>query len=58
MRLVGADSERIVSSVSELLTDRTAYDRMATAVNPYGDGAAAARIVERIRAAFAGGLFR
>lgn len=58
VRLVGAIEGRIVSSVSELLTDRTAYDRMATAVNPYGDGTAAARIVERIRAAFAGGLFR
>ena len=43
--LVGASRERIVSEVSRLLDDKDAYDRMARAVNPYGDGHAAERIV-------------
>jgi UDP-N-acetylglucosamine 2-epimerase (non-hydrolysing) len=43
--LVGTDRERIVESAWRLLTDRSAYDQMARAVNPYGDGRAAARIV-------------
>jgi UDP-N-acetylglucosamine 2-epimerase (non-hydrolysing) len=47
VRLVGTDEELIVSEVSTLLTDRSAYDAMARAVNPYGDGAAS----ERVRAA-------
>ncbi len=52
VRLVGADRGRIVEAVSELLTDEQAYRRMAEAVNPYGDGKAAGRIVARIRQYF------
>jgi UDP-N-acetylglucosamine 2-epimerase (non-hydrolysing) len=51
VKLVGANEERIVSEVSRLLTDQAAYDRMANAVNPYGDGKAAGRIVEALRGA-------
>lgn len=47
-RLVGADAKSIVQSVSELLDDPAAYDAMANAVNPYGDGHASERIVGRI----------
>jgi UDP-N-acetylglucosamine 2-epimerase (non-hydrolysing) len=47
-RLVGADAKSIVESVSELLDDSGAYDAMANAVNPYGDGHASERIVGRI----------
>ncbi|MCS7310365.1 MAG: UDP-N-acetylglucosamine 2-epimerase (non-hydrolyzing) [Armatimonadetes bacterium] len=43
-RLVGTDVERIVAEASRLLTDLEAYERMARAVNPYGDGRAAQRI--------------
>jgi len=43
-RLVGADQERIVAGASELLTSERAYEAMARAVNPYGDGHAAERI--------------
>jgi UDP-N-acetylglucosamine 2-epimerase (non-hydrolysing) len=43
--VVGTDRERIVGVASELLTSRTAYERMANAVNPYGDGQASGRIV-------------
>lgn len=44
VRLVGTDSGRIVDEVSTLLTDQEAYDAMARAHNPYGDGRAADRI--------------
>ena len=46
VRLVGTDEERIVAEVASLLTDPTAYTAMAQAVNPYGDGGAAARCVQ------------
>ena len=45
IRLVGTDSERIVSEASRLLTDKDAYDAMARTVNPYGDGQATQRIL-------------
>ena len=44
-RLVGTDFERIVSETRLLLDDRQARDRMGRAINPYGDGHAAERIV-------------
>jgi UDP-N-acetylglucosamine 2-epimerase (non-hydrolysing) len=44
-RLVGTDESRIVRTIEELLTDRAAYQKMASALNPYGDGRAAERIV-------------
>jgi UDP-N-acetylglucosamine 2-epimerase (non-hydrolysing) len=50
VRLVGADAARIVEEATRLLTDEQAYRRMAEARNPYGDGHAAPRIVERIHA--------
>jgi len=49
VRLVGPHREAIVSSASELLDSKEAYAAMARAMNPYGDGKAAPRIVERIR---------
>jgi UDP-N-acetylglucosamine 2-epimerase (non-hydrolysing) len=49
VRLVGVKREDIVRHASELLTDRLAYERMANAINPYGDGHAAPRHVEAIR---------
>lgn len=45
VKLVGTDYDKILSSVSTLLTDAAAYDSMSRAVNPYGDGKACARIV-------------
>jgi len=47
-RVVGTDAARIVSEARRLLTDRAAYDQMAHAVNPYGDGHAASRIVDAL----------
>jgi UDP-N-acetylglucosamine 2-epimerase (non-hydrolysing) len=49
VRLVPPNTELLVREVSRLLTDRGAYDQMALATNPYGDGRAAARIIERLR---------
>jgi UDP-N-acetylglucosamine 2-epimerase (non-hydrolysing) len=49
LRLVGPDAEAIVSEVSRLLSDDAAYEQMARAANPYGDGRAAERIIERLR---------
>ena len=48
VKLVGTDTEMIVESVNLLLKDRQAYNRMAQAHNPYGDGKACERIVERL----------
>lgn len=47
-RLVGTDVDNIVAAVSELLEDEKAYQAMACAVNPYGDGTAAVRIVDTL----------
>jgi len=47
-RLVGTDSARIVSEIFNLLDDKAAYEAMARAHNPFGDGHAARRIVEII----------
>jgi UDP-N-acetylglucosamine 2-epimerase (non-hydrolysing) len=50
--VVGTDRERIVNAASELLTSRAAYERMANAVNPYGDGRASGRIVTALSERF------
>ncbi|KRD42978.1 UDP-N-acetyl glucosamine 2-epimerase [Cellulomonas sp. Root930] len=52
VKLVGTDEEVIVDEVTRLLTDPIAYDAMAHAVNPYGDGRAAARVVGAIENLF------
>jgi UDP-N-acetylglucosamine 2-epimerase (non-hydrolysing) len=48
VRLVGTDAARITEAVQLLLEDPTEYERMARAINPYGDGLAAQRIVARL----------
>jgi UDP-N-acetylglucosamine 2-epimerase (non-hydrolysing) len=44
VKLVGTDKFRIIEEVSKLIDDKNAYEEMANAVNPYGDGLAAERI--------------
>jgi UDP-N-acetylglucosamine 2-epimerase (non-hydrolysing) len=44
LRLVGVQEQAIVDQISELLDDAAAYQKMAKAVNPYGDGQASRRI--------------
>lgn len=46
VRLVGADTAKIVSNVSELLSNKQSYEQMSKAHNPYGDGKASERIVK------------
>ncbi len=46
--LVGTDRRRVFAVADTLLSDPEAYRRMAEAVNPYGDGQAAARIVQTL----------
>lgn len=48
VKLVGTDSQVIVSEVSKLLTDQQYYDSMSFAHNPYGDGKACQRIIQAI----------
>lgn len=50
VRLVGTDAALIVSEVIRLLDDKAAYEAMSFAHNPYGDGQAAQRILNTIRA--------
>jgi UDP-N-acetylglucosamine 2-epimerase (non-hydrolysing) len=52
-RLVGTDQDLIVSEVSNLLDHQSAYEAMARAHNPYGDGEAAGRITRIITEAHA-----
>jgi UDP-N-acetylglucosamine 2-epimerase (non-hydrolysing) len=46
VKLVGTDTDSIVAETERLLADGAAYERMARAVSPYGDGHAAERIVK------------
>ena len=48
VRLAGVETEKIAALADELLNDDAAYERMARAVNPYGDGHASARIADAI----------
>jgi UDP-N-acetylglucosamine 2-epimerase (non-hydrolysing) len=47
--LTGPHAARIIEHTSRLLDDHAAYQAMANAVNPYGDGRASERIVRRVR---------
>ena len=48
VKLVGADEEAIVAGATELLENRTMYERMSRVHNPYGDGCASVRIADAI----------
>lgn len=48
VKIAGTNEETIYSMTRELLTDANAYNAMAKAVNPYGDGKASMRTVEAI----------
>ena len=48
VRLAGTEEETVFHLASELLKDESAYQAMAHAVNPYGDGHACRRIVDAI----------
>lgn len=48
LKLAGTDEDTIYDMAATLLRDRTEYEKMANAVNPYGDGDASKRIVDAI----------
>ena len=48
VKLAGVEEEAVFSLASRLLSDRAAYDAMAHAVNPYGDGRACQRIADAV----------
>ncbi len=47
-KLIGTDAEEILLQASTLLTNPEAYNAMANAVNPFGDGKASQRIVDLV----------
>ena len=48
VKIAGVDENVIYDMAKELITDKEEYDKMAHAVNPYGDGHASERIVRAI----------
>ncbi len=56
LRLVGTDEDTIYEEFSRLLNDREAYERMACASNPYGDGHACERIADILEKGYADGF--
>ena len=52
VKLAGTDEKHVYQLGAELLEDRGAYEKMAHAVNPYGDGHACRRIAEAIEWSF------
>ena len=51
-KLIGLEKDNIFNEVNALLNDKVEYEKMSTAVNPYGDGHAAEKIVDIIVKAF------
>lgn len=49
LKLVGTDPEKVHAAMLDLLDDQAAYDKMANAKNPYGDGHASERILAAIQ---------
>lgn len=48
LKLVGTDPVKVKETMLSLITNKTEYERMANAKNPYGDGQAAKRILDAI----------
>lgn len=48
LKLVGTRASQIIEAAAQLLDDETEYAKMSKAVNPYGDGHAAERIVRHV----------
>ena len=48
LKLVGTEVDKVRESMLELLENKEAYDKMANAKNPYGDGHASDRIMDDI----------
>ena len=48
LKLAGTDKNHIIELAEELLNDKAEYNKMANAVNPYGDGTGSQRIIESL----------
>lgn len=55
VKLVGTDADLIFEKTAELLRDEKAYEKMAQTKNPYGDGKASQRIIQKIQEFFHSG---
>lgn len=55
VKLVGTSVQNITQGVENLLLDDAAYEAMSRAINPYGDGEAAKRVVAQLERNFNGG---
>jgi UDP-N-acetylglucosamine 2-epimerase (non-hydrolysing) len=51
-KLVGTNTDTITAAASELLSDAEAYQAMATAINPFGDGTASTQILAAVEKFF------
>ncbi|MCB9210974.1 MAG: UDP-N-acetylglucosamine 2-epimerase (non-hydrolyzing) [Ignavibacteriales bacterium] len=49
VKLVGTEKHTIINEVSKLIDSKEEYNKMANAVNPYGDGLASKRIVDILK---------
>lgn len=52
VKVIGVEEEDVYNEAVRLLTDKTEYMRMASAVNPYGDGNASVYIADAIVSQF------
>lgn len=48
VEVIGTEQSRVVEKITQLLEDTKKYERMAKAVNPYGDGQASKKIIQRL----------
>lgn len=48
-KLIGTHPQAIFQAASELLGDRAAYEKMANAINPFGDGRSSERILQIVK---------
>ncbi len=48
VEVIGTDTSVVIQKIAELIEDKKEYARMAKAVNPYGDGQASKKIIERL----------
>lgn len=56
-KLVGTDPEQIFAATTDLLSNQDIYQKMATAINPFGDGHAAERILKIVENYFYSSIF-
>jgi len=49
VKLVGSDQDNIVKEVQKLLNDKSEYQKMSKAHNPYGDGSASEKIINILK---------